>query len=735
MNSQFNFSLTRFGGKTQLDIIKLFVKFLDSLGGKSVDLAIESASNKKYISQADVVNELVDKISLSSIINDSKAELFLKNNCNIDLNNLDTGSITGYDASGLKIKSKLNLLPGVVPVKKWFNPSKSKIQKITYLDNTNKSSISREVFYSVIEGLTVFWDAYEDVTTDNYKVDLKSKAFIIKGLNSTWIKYSLQLIEESLGVSFNEIDEDSLRGVISTDKLWIHFINDGGVSGSPIWIKSYFNEDNSDIAYNQKTTELHLYLNMFYLNNIDKNNPNGVITNYDCTLDRLIAHELTHAVLSSNLDYYIELPDYISEGLAELVHGIDDIRRDALIAFLRNYPSEIKNFYLTGELKGSIVNNNYVNQFYHVAGYIFLRYFAEQVVRSIQDEETEEILLEEEIQKIIEEGTAQEDEEDIDSILVEIPTPLYATYADAVRKTNKLMIIQAGKYKILNQVGDYTQIIVRLNSVKTNFFIGTEEISEDEFIQDSEFNQDLELLDSTIGWISNFLSSISNNSFNNVNPSNTGTLSGFYNPNTTTLAPAVRKNSHLVGYFIDYFDSFIFNLATTSIIEFHMPSDLSDSMSANFESQNVRGRSAQYHGYNDSGPRSISFSIELQADYCKEEFNTTLAKLKALVYPVYTNGVIYPSCVIKLGNVLTGQFIINSVGVSYDGSAPKRDHLYTKATVSIDATETVEIAKSADQIERDTYYFHSEGGISSWFQNKVIGTLKDALIEKYTRFE
>lgn len=726
MSSKFEFSLTRFGmkEKTQLDVIKLFVKFLDSLSAKQVDSAIEACTYKKYISQADLVNDFITKLVAFNIINDEKAEQFLSKYCSINFNNSDTGSITGYDASKLKVKSRLSILPGTVQVKKWTNPSQSKIFRIKYFES-NKHPVNREVFYSVIEELTVLWDAYKDVTTDKYTINLKSKDFIIKGLNSTWIKYSLQLIEESLGVSFNERDEDSLRGVISTDKLWIHFVNDGGASGSPIWIKSYFNEETTEeLVPNQKTTDLHMYLNMFYLNDIDKSSPNGKIPGYEITLDRLIAHELTHAVLSANLDYYKELPDYISEGLAELVHGIDDIRKDAMISFLRNYPNEIRNFYLTGELSGFIARNPFVNQFYHVAGYIILRYMAQVVLEFLRDEVTEEIIIADEIQKIIDDGLSQDEEGIIDSILVEVPTPLYATYADAIRRVNKLMIIQAGKYEIINQMEGYTQILVKLNNnvSKVNFFVGTEKNSK------IEFKQEFGLLDSITGWISNSLSSVVSNSFNNVNPSNTGTLSGFYNPASNSLAPVVKKNSHLVGYFSDYYDSYILNLATTSRIEFHMPTELSDSMSANFESQNVRGRSAQYHGYNDSGPRTISFSIELQADYCKEEFNITIAKLKALVYPVYTNGVIYPSCVIKLGNVLTGQFIINSVGVSYDGNqAPERDHLYTKATVSIDAVETLQVAKSAEQVERDTNYFHSDGGIKSWFQNKVIGTLKDAL--------
>ena len=728
MASQFEFSLTRFSmkEKTQLDIIKLFVKYLDSMSARQVDSAIEACTYKKYLSQVDLINDFITKLVAENVTNDEKAEKFLKRYCNIDFNNSDTGSITGYDASRLREKSKLSILPGIIPIKRWTNPNQSKIFKIKYLDIPNKSPVNREVFYSVIEELTVLWDAYKDVTTDRYSINLKSKEFIIKGLNSTWIKYSLQLIEESLGVSFNERDEDSLRGVISTDKLWIHFVNDGGASGSPLWIKSYFNEDqnNEEIAYNQKTTDLHMYLNMFYLNDIDKTSPYGRIPGYELTLDRLIAHELTHAVLSANLDYYKELPDYISEGLAELVHGIDDIRKDAMISFIRNYPNEIKSFYLTGELSGYLSTNPFVNQFYHVSGYIILRYMAEQSARKLQDEVTEEIIIAEEIQKIIDDGLSQDEEGIIDSVLIEIPTPLYATYADAIRRVNKLMIVQAGKYEVINQIEGYSQIIVKLNNAisKVNFFVGTEKGSK------IVFKQEFGLLDTVTGWVSNALSSVVSNSFNNVNPSNTGTLSGFYNPASSSLAPVVKKNSHLVGYFSDYYDSYIMNLATTSIIEFHLPSELSDSMSANFESQNVRGRSAQYHGYNDSGPRSISFSIELQADYCKEEFNITIAKLKALTYPVYTNGVIYPSCVIKLGNVLTGQFIINSVGVSYDGSqAPERDHMYTKATVSIDAVETPQIAKSAEQVERDTNYFHSDGGIKSWFQNKVIGTLKDAL--------
>lgn len=169
---------------------------------------------------------------------------------------------------------------------------------------------------------------------------------------------------------------------------------------------------------------------------------------------------------------------------------------------------------------------------------------------------------------------------------------------------------------------------------------------------------------------------------------------------TVATTPVYTKNTHKAsGTAKVAFDSYIKNLLTGSTITFIAPADVSDSVSAAFDQADIRGRSNPIQGYNTSGPREVSFSLDLSADYTDEELATMIAKFKALVYPNYDNYVEPPHCYLKLGNAVKGQFICSSVDVNYSDS-PIRDNFYSKATVSLSFTEVVEIPYTANEIER-----------------------------------
>ena len=117
-------------------------------------------------------------------------------------------------------------------------------------------------------------------------------------------------------------------------------------------------------------------------------------------------------------------------------------------------------------------------------------------------------------------------------------------------------------------------------------------------------------------------------------------------------------NSDTESIYSNLFNSYIINKITGSRINFFMPNDISDNVSANFDAHDVRGASMQVHGYNSTGARGISFSVELLADYTEEDMYATIAKFKALAYPMYTGNVIPPWCIIKLGDIITGLLLI-----------------------------------------------------------------------------
>lgn len=186
---------------------------------------------------------------------------------------------------------------------------------------------------------------------------------VFQGIYKWWIKEGLKLNEESFNLSFNT----------------------EGVTGSNI--KVFFYSDNSGtLAFVRNSgsgKDLQLGVNMRYFSNIAESNVDGaaaIRTNQILNLDRTIAHELTHAVMVANVSNYNALPQFIKEGLAELVHGIDD-ERDTRIWDLAGGDSS------TSRLSSALNLNNVStgDDDSYAGGYMFLRYLAKQAAIDTAD--------------------------------------------------------------------------------------------------------------------------------------------------------------------------------------------------------------------------------------------------------------------------------------------------------------------------------------------------------------
>lgn len=92
-------------------------------------------------------------------------------------------------------------------------------------------------------------------------------------------------------------------------------------------------------------------------------------------LDRTIAHEFTHAVMSANISCFGKLPLYVKEGTAELTHGIDDERGGVIVDLLTNRRSTLQNVFDTG---GSQNGDLFEINAPYAAGYMLMRYLAKQ---------------------------------------------------------------------------------------------------------------------------------------------------------------------------------------------------------------------------------------------------------------------------------------------------------------------------------------------------------------------
>lgn len=86
-------------------------------------------------------------------------------------------------------------------------------------------------------------------------------------------------------------------------------------------------------------------------------------------------HELTHAVMRANINYFDYLPAFIKEGMAELTHGIDDFRTNDIEKLAGDYSLLAQSLVFDEEP----VTISDVDNPTYAGGYMFLRYLARQM--------------------------------------------------------------------------------------------------------------------------------------------------------------------------------------------------------------------------------------------------------------------------------------------------------------------------------------------------------------------
>lgn len=181
---------------------------------------------------------------------------------------------------------------------------------------------------------------------------------IVSALHTEWINNSLELIEESTGLSFHKTS--------GVKEMGVYFEDDSG-SNALAYVGSVTN------TATNKTEELFMVVNMNYYKGMadDVNGKSNVPgAGY---LDRTIAHEMTHAVMSSNIEGFSGLYACMKEGAAEVIHGIDDERKKTIEGL-----TDVASILTTS----STVDNGVDT---YAAGYVMFRYMAAQCGFSATD--------------------------------------------------------------------------------------------------------------------------------------------------------------------------------------------------------------------------------------------------------------------------------------------------------------------------------------------------------------
>lgn len=271
---------------------------------------------------------------------------FLENCCGIILDNEDTGAVTGADAGGNITKTAASVVPEETAPANWIVPEAG-------------STVT-------INGLNVVFPS-NDASGDGFTA---AEEHIMAGLNSEWIKQSLDLVEESFGLSFND-EEAATRTITVSFEYKTNSSRTAGVS--------YTNRTSTN-----KFSDLQLIINMAYYSEIDASSEDGLLVPYSSRyytagyLDRVIAHEMTHAVMASVIPNFERFPEYIQEGAAELVHGIDDLRSNAIIELLTTKKSYLNYFSESMGASESGFVSPPPTVYLYAGGYLFLRYIGKQ---------------------------------------------------------------------------------------------------------------------------------------------------------------------------------------------------------------------------------------------------------------------------------------------------------------------------------------------------------------------
>lgn len=296
------------------DAMASFMSCLDdanTTASEALDYAIKYVSGGKFENEEALIDSFINDITNSGL-----------EACGIDLNNDDTGAITGKDARNEVVKTAESIVP----------------EKDYPYGGDPTGGTSR------IRGLTVNWPT--SVSSDVERA-------ILGALDNPWLQNCMDLIDESYALNFWE-----KGNYVRTMDVNLSY---EGTSGTLAYVTS--------TSVGGETVALRMTINMDYYSSLDLNDWNGKASGGAGYLDRTIAHEMVHALMSANIKNFSSLPKYIKEGAAEVVHGIDDFRRSTITTLVNN-PATLRSVL---EDSSSPTGDDA-----YAAGYMILRYLAKQ---------------------------------------------------------------------------------------------------------------------------------------------------------------------------------------------------------------------------------------------------------------------------------------------------------------------------------------------------------------------
>ena len=370
-----------------MNVLKLYAYDMTTDGVAILDHAVKTVSH--FSSLRDAVDNFV--YDMATVTNTAGARQSLLQNCGIVLGadydyTADTGAVSGYNAGNGLIKNAQDIVPEGALLTQVAYPA-STITYHTYTGNDGQTfafslvypSSVLEVrdddtapydyfggYYDTARAQNIYlqpWQTYYDYDYEYGVTGQEAVAGIItmmKGFENFWATEGLKLAYDSFGLNFNGKNLHIVFGINGDYQAMT-----GPTAYDP-------NSDNYLPA-----TDIEIEINMPMYAKMDSADPNGNTSvrgssdqNY---FDRTIAHELIHAVMQANGIIKEGMPEFFTEGVAELVHGLDDydgLSTDTILELAESPTTKLANALPFTEGTGTSEA--------YPAGYMFLRYLCKQ---------------------------------------------------------------------------------------------------------------------------------------------------------------------------------------------------------------------------------------------------------------------------------------------------------------------------------------------------------------------
>ena len=328
--------------KNFFNVLKLYANDTTTDGVAILDHAVRTVSH--FASLQDAVNHFLYDIANTTAATGNPWQS-LYQNCGIvvgaDYNfGVDTGSASGYNAGMGVIKNAQDIVPENALLTQFAVPAsgsttyhtytgadgKSFSYAITYPSNLLEvvdvatspldeqgqpdSTYAQTTYLQAGQSYSSLDDDKQPARTQSAEAIVASIQTVMKGVESFWVDQSLKLIYDTFGLDFN--------GKVLTIKFGINqtsLAETGPIAGD-VGLQYY------------PANNISMMMDSVVNTPIDAVDPNGNTYvaggSAQSYLDRTIVHELVHATMQATGTLKEGMPEFFTEGVAELIHGVDD---------------------------------------------------------------------------------------------------------------------------------------------------------------------------------------------------------------------------------------------------------------------------------------------------------------------------------------------------------------------------------------------------------------------------